>query len=365
MKHPGSGRRPVKPKNPSSSGSGRRGSGQLREHDREAGFHTGNAGYVNRPLMGFHSPANNRKAKSGTFDLLGMRRFHPVKTIENVRQMGNGNPDAIVRDADDRFAVPDARLDGNGQARLQVLLDGVFNEVEEDLRPIEHVTIDHERSAIQFDADGSLFFMSHCLQTANDILYAGAEVKESTFEKVLRIFQFGNHEHVFHNPDDTLAVSLHHAQNAFAHGGIGGDIVVLKKVFQIAVDDRQGSPQLVGGIGHKVPANSHRPVFLGNIVKKDTDLVEIFLQGSGDDLKNLLRTGTALPFSDRNGNFLTDGIAVAKDFPVELVECFVLGRKEDIASDTARFTQKYACRSVGDQNPSVPVSYEKCVTHGF
>ena len=125
------------------------------------------------------------------------------------------------------------------QAGVGVLFEGVFDEVEEHLGPVEAVAVEDEVRIRHGDGDFRLLGADDGFEALEDVLDAGAEAEGLDLEGVgLAGFEAGNDEHVLDDARDAVGVLAHDGEEAAGHFRLL-DHVVVQQVFQIAVDDGQ------------------------------------------------------------------------------------------------------------------------------
>ena len=96
--------------------------------------------------MGLDGALDDRESEAGALDfLLRVVFLDPVEAAEDVRQVGAGDADAVVGDPDaDGRRRRSIAADLDLEAGVGVLLEGVLDQVEEHLGPVEAVALEDE-----------------------------------------------------------------------------------------------------------------------------------------------------------------------------------------------------------------------------
>lgn len=152
-----------------------------RNGDGEGGFPMGDAGDGDGAVMGFHSPFDDGEAQSRSLDFRGMVGFHPVESVEEEGKAFRGNAYARVRHGDHAGFRRFGGCHSDGKARLRVLLEGVFHQVEQDLRPVEGVPVEFPVRR-NVHVQGGLFFLPDGVQAGEDVVHAGGDMEPLLFQ---------------------------------------------------------------------------------------------------------------------------------------------------------------------------------------
>src|SRR5262245_9812129 len=103
-----------------------------RERDRASCALPWSANQFNAAAMCQHCASRNTETKSGATLGTATRFVHPIETVEHVRQVFAGDPDAGILDVHDRLTVTVFHLNRDASARGRVL-DGIVQNIEENL----------------------------------------------------------------------------------------------------------------------------------------------------------------------------------------------------------------------------------------
>lgn len=144
--------------------------------DGEDGFPVGDAGDGDGAVVGFHGPFHDGEAQARSLDFRGVVGFHPVEAVEEEGEAFRGDAYARVRDGDHAGFRRFGGCHSDGKARFRVLLEGVFHQVEQDLRPVEGVPVELPVRR-NVHVQGGLFFLPDGVQAGEDIIYARGEVE--------------------------------------------------------------------------------------------------------------------------------------------------------------------------------------------
>ena len=225
--------------------------------------------------MGFDGAADDGEAEAGAFDFLAMVFGDAVEAFEDEGEVGAGDADAVVGDADDGGCVFAGHGDGDFEIAWLIFLEGVFDEIEEDLVPVEAVAFDFVCAIWrEVESEAGAFFFDERGETFDDVFGAfaagergGAEAGDAFFADG---FEFGQGEHVLDDAGDAFAVFLHRDEGFPGHGGVVD--VAFEEVFEVAVDDGERGPQFVGGIGDEVLADLFGFVAIGFVADDDAEV---------------------------------------------------------------------------------------------
>ena len=152
------------------------GSGELH---REGGVLPWHGGRGDGSVMGFYGTLDDGEPQSSAGNaLLVVMFFDAVEALENEGEVGAGNADPIVADPESDLAVfvalaPDFELEGFGG----ILLEGVFDEVEEDLRPVEAVADEGEVFVDFLEFHFYILLRDDGFQAFDDVVNATREIE--------------------------------------------------------------------------------------------------------------------------------------------------------------------------------------------
>lgn len=136
----------------------------------------GDAGDGDGAVVRFHGAFHDGKAQARSPDFRGVVGFHPVKAVEKEGDAFRRNAHARIRDGDDAGVLCFGGGHSNGKSRLRVLLEGVFHQIEQNLRPVKGVSIKFPIRGNVHVQDG-LFFLPDGIQTGEDVVRAGGEAE--------------------------------------------------------------------------------------------------------------------------------------------------------------------------------------------
>ena len=324
-----------------------------RNGDGEGGFLVGNAGDGDGSVMGFHGSFDDGEAQSRSLDFRGVMGFHPVETVEEEGEAFRGNAHARVRHGDDAGVRREGGGHGDGKVRLRVLLEGVFHQVEQDLRPVEGVSVQFPFRG-DVHVQGGLLFLPDGVQPGEDVVRAGGEAEPLLFQDGLVAgFQLGDHEHVFNDVHEPLAVLVHDADEFAGQGRSFLHELVFHQVFQVSHNDGERRAQFVGGVGHEVP-----PHLVGEVVLRDVAQQDALFPDGG------IRDGAVqMPCRDAvlhsaggvdgaEGEFLGDGTVRVKGF-LHVEQKFLIAHQgTDFAAFQAFFLKEFARQRIGQHDVS-------------
>ena len=245
------------------------------ETDGEGGFEAERAVDGDGAAVGFDGAADDGEAEAGAFDFLAMVFGDAVEAFEDEGEVGAWDADAVVGDADDGGGTVADHGDGDFEIAWLIFLEGVFDEIEEDLVPVEAVALDLvSAGGRELEAEAGAFFFDERGEAFDDVFGAfaagegsGAEAGDAFFADG---FEFGEGEHVLDDAGDAFAVFLHRDEGFAGHGGVVD--VAFEEVFEVAVDDGERGPQFVGGIGDEVLADLFGFVAIGFVADDDAEV---------------------------------------------------------------------------------------------
>ena len=245
--------------------------GLARDEDLEAGFPSRGGSDADLAAVGLDGTFDDGEPEAGAFDFaLRVVFLDAIEAPENVGQVGARDADAVVRDPDAELVALGLAADLDDQAGVGVLLQGVFDEVEEHLGPVEAIAHEHQRLIGHGNVDLGLLLADDGLEAFEDVVDAGAETEGFELERIgLAGFKARNDQHVLHDARDAVGVLAHHREEAPRGGGIV-DHVVIQQVFEITVDDRHGGAQFVRGVRDEVLADLLDLIFGRHVPENDT-----------------------------------------------------------------------------------------------
>lgn len=147
-----------------------------RNGDGEDGFPVGGAGDGDGAVVSLHGAFHDGKAQARSLDFRGVVGFHPVEAVKEEGKAFRGDAYARVRDGDHAGFRCSGCGHSDGKARFRVLLEGVFHQVEQNLRPVEGIPVEFPVRR-NVHVQGGLFFLPDGVQAGEDIIYAGGEVE--------------------------------------------------------------------------------------------------------------------------------------------------------------------------------------------
>ena len=171
---------------------------------------------------------------------------HAVEALEDVGQVGGGNADAIVGDANRHrgFVAPGG--DGDAPGRVGVG-DGIFHQVVDDLLETHRVDLDRGQvfGNVQFDGrpiDVSLFF-----PVLHELLEEGIGPNEAKLELNLLGLEAGEDEEILDQGVQPLGLAAHGQKDAFLV--FDRQVRVIHQRFEVAAENGEGRAQLVRDVG--------------------------------------------------------------------------------------------------------------------
>lgn len=166
-------------------------------------------------------------------------------------------------------------------------------------------------------------------------------------------FQLGDHEHVFNDVHEPLAVLVHDADEFAGQGRSFLHELVFHQVFQVSHNDGERRAQFVGGVGHEVP-----PHLVGEVVLRDVAQQDALFPDGG------IRDGAVqMPCRDAvlhsaggvdgaEGEFLGDGTVRVKGF-LHVEQKFLIAHQgTDFAAFQAFFLKEFARQRIGQHDVS-------------
>lgn len=153
----------------------------------EARVGAGVGGDLDGALVGFDGAFDDGESEAGAFDgVLGVVFGDAEEAAEDVREVGAADADAVVGDPDVEGVWLDGGADFDEEVGVGVLFEGVFDEIKENLRPVEAVAEDGEGFGLDVEEEGGLFLGEEGFEAFFDIEDAvvegeGFEVEEEGF----------------------------------------------------------------------------------------------------------------------------------------------------------------------------------------
>jgi hypothetical protein len=238
--------------------------------------------------VGLDGPLDDGEAEAGSLDLALIVMFLDAeKALEDEGDVGGRDARAVVGDLKSELSLPGrsgADLDLN--RNRGVLLEGVLDQVEEDLDPIEAIPFQGETGIGDVDRDGCLLLLDECFEPFEDVGDALLDVEGGNFQRGAgTAFESGDDEHFLDDAVDADDVLPHDAEHVLRGVGVGEEIV-LEEVFEVAADDGEGSAEFVGGIGHEVLPDLVGADVLADIAESDEKLAGGLRRSHGGDLDN-------------------------------------------------------------------------------
>ena len=220
--------------------------------------------------MGFDGAFDDRKSEAGAFDFaLGVVFFHPIEAAEDMGQVGAGDADAIVGDPGADEVVLFLAADFHVQAGVGILFEGVFDQVEQHLGPVEAVAVQLEFGVRHEYLDMRFLAADDRLQAFEHVLDAGAEAEGFDLQSAgLAGLQAGDDQHVLDDARDAVGVFAHDGKE-MASGRRIIEQSLIQQVFEVTADDGHGGAEFVGRVGHEVLADLFRLVFGSDVAQDD------------------------------------------------------------------------------------------------
>lgn len=102
--------------------------------------------------------------------------LYAIESFEDEWEIGRGNSNSVVRDVDLKVIVLiQVRIDGDMGGDARILLQGVFNKIEEDLCPVKVIADELGIRDVQFD--GGFFLFDDKFDSFNDVPNTGRDIK--------------------------------------------------------------------------------------------------------------------------------------------------------------------------------------------
>ena len=153
------------------------------QRDQEFRFVSGDGADGDGSAVGLDGAFDDGEAESGAFDfLLRVVFFHAEEAAENVWEIGAGDADAVVRDPDALGCAVGLAADFDVESVVRILFEGVFDEIEEDLRPVEAVAPHDERGVRHGDAHDGVLVADDGFEAFEDVFDAGVEAEGLDFQ---------------------------------------------------------------------------------------------------------------------------------------------------------------------------------------
>ena len=233
--------------------------------------------------MGFDGPFHDGEAEAGAFDLiLRMVFFDPKEALENEGEVVAGDSDSVVEDFDGGgSAWVLTGFYGDQHRGVGILLEGIFDQVEEELGPVKEVS--GKGDVLDVDLDRGVLVFDDEFESFDNVTDAIGESKFLHLEWSRVIgFKFRDHQHVLHDTVDPNDVARHRAEHFFGKGFVIQP-AFFGEIFEIARDDGERSAQLVGSVGYEVLSDLVRDDRGGNITHEKLNLNVVGLKGDGID----------------------------------------------------------------------------------
>lgn len=217
--------------------------------------------------MGFDRTADDGEAETGAFDGLPVVLVPAEEALKDEGNVVGGNADAVVTDGENALVLYPAPSESEGEVAARIFFDGVFEQIGEDLVPVEAVAI--EGAAVwregEFKVNGAPF--EHGGKVVDGVLDAGADIEGFDVEIGAGGLESGNGEHVLDDADEAVAVLVHDGE-AVAGGGGLVDKTILQGL-DVALNDGEGGAQFVRGVGDEVFADLLGEHLLGDVVNHE------------------------------------------------------------------------------------------------
>ena len=234
------------------------------DFDGEDGFDAGGAAEVDGAAVGFDGAADDGEAEAGAFDGLAMVFVATEEAFEDEGDVVRGDADAVVAEGEGALVPGPAAREANGQGATGVFFDGVFEEVGENLVPIETITVERATGGWEIEIEVDLSIFEHGGEVVDGVLDATTDVEGFDVEGGADRFQAGDGEHVLDDANEALTMFFHDGEAVTGGGGVVDETVL--EGFDVALDDGQGGAKLMGGVGDEVFADLFREDLFGDVV---------------------------------------------------------------------------------------------------
>ena len=234
------------------------------DFDGEDGFDAGGAAEVDGAAVGFDGAADDGEAEAGAFDGLAVVFVATEEAFEDEGDVVRGDADAVVAEGEGALVPGPAAREANGQGATGVFFDGVFEEVGENLVPIETITVDRATGGWEIEVEVDLSIFEHGGEVVDGVLDATTDVEGFDVEGGADRFQAGDGEHVLDDANEALTMFFHDGEAVTGGSGVVDETVF--EGFDVALDDGQGGAKRMGGVGDEVFADLFREDLFGDVV---------------------------------------------------------------------------------------------------
>ena len=235
----------------------------------------GLAGGGDGAAVGFDGAVDDAEAEAGAFDGAAVMLISPEEALEDEGQIVGGDAGAVVANFEDAFGFAPLAGEGDDEAGLQVLFEGVFDEVGEDLVPVKAVALEEAVFLGEIEHEACVPLFMHGGEVIDGVLHALADLEGLGIQGRGGVFEAGDAEHVLGEAGEALAVLLHGIEAAGEQGG------GVPQGLDVAIDDGERGTQLVGGIGDEVPADLLGEGGLGDILHHEPGGADAGIQDGG------------------------------------------------------------------------------------